>query len=266
VATVEVVCVTDPADPWSWAAEPAVRRLEVEFAAEVAITYVMAGMAREFRAPAPTARAVLDAAAAGGMPADARPWLGGGPSSSYPACLAVKAAAEQGMAGPVLRALREGFMVDGRAQDSPGRLLEAVRGVAGLDLARFEVDLSSNAILEAFAADLDLARGSAPRDGVRPLPVWRVRAAGRDERLPAGEIGVAALRDAVVASGAVPAAGGLPGPEEVVRRFGRVATAEVAAACDLPGARAPAELWRLALEWRVRPEPVLGGELWRPGG
>jgi hypothetical protein len=41
-----------------------------------------------------------------------------------------------------------------------------------------------------------------------------------------------------------------------------MATPEVAAVCDLPGARAPAELWRLALEWRVRPRRVVGGELW----
>jgi hypothetical protein len=38
----------------------------------------------------------------------------------------------------------------------------------------------------------------------------------------------------------------------------------VAAVCDLPGPRAPAELWRLALEWRVRPRRVPGGELWEP--
>jgi hypothetical protein len=36
----------------------------------------------------------------------------------------------------------------------------------------------------------------------------------------------------------------------------------VAAVCDLPGPRAAAELWRLALEWRVRSRPVLWGELW----
>jgi hypothetical protein len=95
------------------------------------------------------------------------------------------------------------------------------------------------------------------------LPAWRIRGGGV-ERWLVGEIGVGALRDAVLAAGAAP--GDLPGPEEVVRRFGRIATAEVAAACDLPGARAPAELWRLALEWRVRPEPVAGGELWRPSG
>jgi hypothetical protein len=47
-----------------------------------------------------------------------------------------------------------------------------------------------------------------------------------------------------------------------VRRFGRVTTAEVAAVCDMPMTRASAELWQLALQWRIRPEPVLGGELW----
>jgi hypothetical protein len=50
--------------------------------------------------------------------------------------------------------------------------------------------------------------------------------------------------------------------EEALRRFGRLATPEVAAVCDLPGPRASAELWRLASEWRVRPERALTGELW----
>ena len=41
-----------------------------------------------------------------------------------------------------------------------------------------------------------------------------------------------------------------------------MATAEVAAVCELPAPRAPAELWRLPTDWRVRSERVLGGELW----
>jgi hypothetical protein len=45
-------------------------------------------------------------------------------------------------------------------------------------------------------------------------------------------------------------------------RFGRMATAELEAVCDLPGPRAGAEVWRLASEWRVRRIPVLAGELW----
>jgi hypothetical protein len=49
-----------------------------------------------------------------------------------------------------------------------------------------------------------------------------------------------------------------------LRRFGRMATAELEAVCDLPGPRAGAEAWRLAGEWRVRRVPVLFGELWEP--
>ena len=70
------------------------------------------------------------------------------------------------------------------------------------------------------------------------------------------------LREAALAAGAEPAGDGHPGIEDALRRFGPMATPEVAAVCDLPGPRAPAELWRLALEWRVRPRRVLGGELW----
>jgi hypothetical protein len=64
----------------------------------------------------------------------------------------------------------------------------------------------------------------------------------------------------VAAAGA--AGGALPGVEEAVRRFGTMATAEVAAVCDLPWPRAAAQLWALAADLRLRAERVLGGELW----
>jgi hypothetical protein len=41
-----------------------------------------------------------------------------------------------------------------------------------------------------------------------------------------------------------------------------MASAEIALVCDLPGPRAPAELWRLALDWRVRAERLGSGHLW----
>ena len=59
VGAVHVRYCTDPACPWSWAAEPAVRRLQVEFGDEVAVTYVMGGLAREFRTPVETMRHVV---------------------------------------------------------------------------------------------------------------------------------------------------------------------------------------------------------------
>jgi hypothetical protein len=65
-----------------------------------------------------------------------------------------------------------------------------------------------------------------------------------------------------VAAGAPASVPAPPSIDEALRRFGSMSTAEVAAVCDLPGPRAPAELWRLAMEWRVRSERVGSGYLW----
>ena len=50
--------------------------------------------------------------------------------------------------------------------------------------------------------------------------------------------------------------------EGALSRFGRMATAEVQAVCDLPRPRAEAELWGLAADHRVIPVPFLTGTLW----
>ena len=154
---------TDPACPWSWAAEPAVRRLLVEFGDDIAVTYVMGGLAREFRTPVETMRHVLDAAAASGMPTDPRLWLDAPPVSSYPACQAIKAAAEQGLDEPYLRVVREGLMVDRVKLDNADALLGAARRVPGLDVERFAIDLRSSAVVEAFGADMERARARRAR-------------------------------------------------------------------------------------------------------
>lgn len=245
-------------------------RLRSEFADQVRITYVMGGLAREMDDPSDEVPEALDAAAWSGMPVDPRSWLGRGgrpPRSTYPACLAVKAAAEQGLDGPLLRVLREGFWLRGAAQDSPDALEETARGVDGLDLARFAIDLRSNAIAEAFGADLEQAR-AAPA-AVRSKTAEPARAAfptfvvGADNpRWLSGKVTPQALRDAVAAAGAPPRA--LPGVGEAVRSLGPLATAEVAAACGLPWARAAADLWARASDLELAVERVLGGELWRP--
>jgi predicted DsbA family dithiol-disulfide isomerase len=261
MAVVHVTYFTDPACPWSWAAEPAVRRLEVEFAEEARITYVMGGLAREFRRPHETLRHVLDASAASGMPVDGRLWLDAPPASSYPACQAVKAASEQGLDGPYLRVVREGLMARRRKLDSADALIDAARSVAGLDVERFTIDLHSNATVEAFGADLEHARAAAIEGAPRvDLPSFSVE--GEDGRAhwlrDSWEPGP--LRAAVIAAGATPRP--LPDLDEALRRFGSMAAAEVAAVCDMPGPRAPTALWQAASEWRARPEAVAAGELW----
>jgi predicted DsbA family dithiol-disulfide isomerase len=246
VPAVSVTVLTDPYCPWSWAAEPQLRRLQTEFGAGVRFTFVIVGLKRDAAA---LAYDVVEAAAESGMPADARVFLRDPPTSTHPAGLAITAVAEQGDPGPYIRRLREAILLERRRMDTAPALLDAAREVGGLDLERLRIDFGSNAIVERFGADIERGRGvTTPAlafgDG-EPVPPER-------------------WREAVLAAGASPV-DGLPGIEDALRRFGAMATPEVAAVCGYPSPpnpRAPADLWRLALEWRVRPRRVAGGELW----
>src|SRR4051794_38289292 len=171
---VEVRCYTDPASSWSWGTEPKIRRLMWEFGDGLDFTWVMGGLARQYGPDyrdeesgvgsgtdcfADLMAHWLDVSAATGMPIDARLWSSGPIFSTYPACQAVKAAAEQGPDATYryLRRLREGLLTEARKLDHAEALVGEA-GTAGLDVGRFRIDLSSNAITEAFAADLDEVR------------------------------------------------------------------------------------------------------------
>jgi putative protein-disulfide isomerase len=258
-----VTYYTDPACPYSWAAEPALRRLQVEFAEELSITYVMGGLAREFRRPLETMRHVMDAAAESGMPTDPRLWLDSPPTSSYPACQAVKAAAEQGLDGPYLRVVREGLMVDRLKLDTADALIDAARRVPGMDVERFAIDLRSHAIVEAFGADLERTRAAGREGEPRvPFPSFEVRGDGGEVHWLYDSTDAAALRQIALDAGGEPQP--LPDALGAARRFARIATPEVAAVTDRPGPLAAADLWRLAAEWQVRAQRALTGELWSP--
>ena len=110
--------------------EPLLRRLEVEFAGQVSLTYVMGGLHREPLARS-RPRAWLEAGARSGMPVDARLWAEGGPKSSYPACIAVVAASEQENPGAYLRRLREGFAVRRRKLEVGEALVAEAREMEG---------------------------------------------------------------------------------------------------------------------------------------
>ena len=258
---------TDPCCPWSWALEPALRKLTWEFGENLSITYVMCGMAQQFGDPQPLIKQILAAAASSGMPVDVRLWLDSPLRSSHPACIAVKAAAEQGDPGRYLRRLREGILCRRAKLDGAEALIAEARLIAGLDPERFRVDLSSHAILEAFGADLERAKAVPAKyrgegsDRVK-VPSLEFRGAGGVSHGVYGFSDHPALRAAAAAAGAVPRRAAPPGVEEALRHFGSMSTSEVAAVCDLPGPRAPAELWRLASEWRVTAERLGSGELW----
>ena len=267
VGEVSATCFTDPYCPWAWAVEPHLRRLAVEFGDQVTATFVIAGLAARFGDTRARAVACVEAAEASGMPIDPRIYLEHPPSSSHPAGLAVAAVSEQADPAPYLRRLREAILLERRRMDNGPALLEAAREVGGLDLDRLRIDFGSNAIVEAFGAHLERARAVDPthhEPGTGRVRLPSIEFTGSDGAVH-GVYGYApydSWQAAAIAAGAV--AGEVrPSVEEAVRQFGPLATAEVAAACDMAGPRAPAELWRLALEWRLTPRRVPGGELWR---
>jgi putative protein-disulfide isomerase len=254
--TVSVRYYTDPASSSSWGAEPILRKLMVEFGADLSFAYVMAGLARQYEGdPSSHVTTWLDDSERSGMPVDPRLWLEAPMASTYPACMAVKAAQEQGpeAAERYLRALREGLLAGRRKLDTTEALVEEARA-SGLDARRFRIDLGSNAIVEAFGADLEAWRELEGQE----LPAIRFG----DEPPIFGPAGYEQWRDAALAAGARPSGEGCPDPLGALGRFGRMATAEIQAVCDLPRTRAEAELWRLASDHRVKPVPALTGTLW----
>jgi predicted DsbA family dithiol-disulfide isomerase len=290
---VEVRFYTDPACSWSWAGEPALRRLLWEFEGQLEFTWVMGGLARRYgrgyrdeegrigEGPDCFADLIshwLDVAAASEMPMDPRIWTESPLTSTYPACQAVKAACEQGWEAGYryLRRLREGIMFERRKLDHPESLLAAA-GPARLDRRRFEIDLFSEAITEAFAADLDEVRNPPPEareagavrrtEGKERIGFPSALFIGEDGSRH-GVWGIArshpALREAAVAAGARQVNEGELQPVEAIRRFRRCATRELESLCDRAGPVIEAELWALARDWRLKPVPALTGTLWEP--
>jgi len=288
---VEVRYYTDPACSWSWGSEPKLRRLMWEFGDELQFTWVMGGLAREYGPAYRDAESGigsgadcfadlmahwLDVAAQTGMPTDARLWSRNPIFSTYPACQAVKAAAEQGSdaAYRYLRRLREGLMTELKKLDHIEALVGEA-GPAGLDAERFRLDLSSNAITEAFAADLVEVR-NAPEEARAAGKVKRTEGHDRVSFPSALFSGDGAVRhgvwgwhpyeryrEAALGAGAQAAEKRPPGPTQALERFGRCATRELEELTGKPRPVLAAELWALAREWKLRPVSVAsGGTLW----
>jgi len=287
---VEVRYQSDPACSWSWGSEPLLRKLIWEFESELEFVWVMGGLAREY---GPGYRDYegrigwgtdifsdlgahwLDVAAETRMPFDPRIWVENPIRSTYPACMAVKAACEQGSEAGYryLRRLREGLLAERRRLDHADAFI-AEAGPAGLDVKRFRVDLESNAITELFAADLDEVRDvpeEAREQGKTGETEGRERVsfpsavfigADGERRGVWGRQPYEAYRDAALAAGASAVNEGPLEPLDAVERYGRLATAEAVVLSERARPLVEAELWRLASEWKLKPVSVLTGTLW----
>lgn len=258
------------------------RRLMWEFGESLSFTWVMGGLARDYTSSRGAYDWLLghwlEVAVESRMPIDPLLWKEGPIASTYPACMAVKAAQDQATDGGYryLRTVREGLLCFRRKLDTTEALVEAARE-AGLDVERFRIDLGSHAIVEAFGSDLEATR-SVPDDlraagkvadahgsGERvPFPTAVFTGEDGTDHAVYGAAGYDELRTAAVAAGAEPPPGGDERPDvaEALKRFGRMATREVEEVCRLPEPRAQAELWRRAADWEVRPLRVATGWLW----
>lgn len=286
---VQVRYYTDPACSWSWASEPKLRRLVWEFGDDLDFRWVMGGLARSYgpdhRDPAGVTgdrdpfdalmSHWLDVSAESGMPLDPRLWRQAPLASTYPVCQAVKAAAEQGQgaAGTYLRRAREAIFTERRKLDHATALIEEA-GAAGLDAARFEIDLGSHAITEAFGADLDEVRDVPEEaraqgeigetDGRERIAFPSAVFVGEDGRRHGvwGPQPYERLREAALAAGAQPRGAAPPSGLEAIEHFGRCATQEVEELTGRPRPVVEAELWALAKDWKLRPIGVLTGTMW----
>ncbi len=282
--------MTDPACSWSWGSEPKLRKLFWQFEGELRFTWVMGGMARRYGADyrdqegsigsggdcfADLMGHWLNVSEQTGMPCDPRIWSQNPIQSTYPACMAVKAAGEQGseLEYRYLRRLREGLMVERRKLDSAEALI-AEAGPVGLDVERFRIDVHSEAITEAFAADLDEVReipapareqgkvGDTEGRERLSFPSLVFAAADRTTHGVWGWQPYEAYREAALGAGATPVNEGPLEPLDAVQRFGRLATKEAEVLAERPRPVVEAELWQLATEWKLKPVRALTGTLW----
>jgi predicted DsbA family dithiol-disulfide isomerase len=278
--TVQVRFYTDPACPWSWAAEPAIRRLIWELEGELEFVWVMGGLARSYEHAnlLDVVGQWLEDAAAGEMPCDPRIWTQNPLNSTYPACQAVKAAEEQGwQAGyRYLRTLREGIMFERRKLDHADALIDAA-GRSGIDRPRFEVDLRSHAITEAFGADLEevrdppqeardadaIHRSSKGRERISfPSAVIVAESGSRHGVWGSDAVDPEKMRAAALAAGAKLVNEGALEPLDAIKRFGRCATRELEVLAQRPLPVLEAELWTLARNWKLKPVSALTGTVW----
>lgn len=287
---VQVRYATDPACIWSWGAEPVLRRLIWEFDGELEFAWVMGGLARrygrEYRdeegsiGSGPDCYADLmshwlNVAGETGMPCDPRLWTENPISSTYPACIAVEAASEQGWEAGYryLRRLREGLICERLKLDNPSALLGEARA-AGLDVQRFELALGSHAAVEALSDHLDEVREIPPEaraanklshtEGRERLSFPSLVFIGEDGARHGvwGWQPLEAYREAALAAGARQVNEGPLPPLEAVERFGALATREAEVLSQTAGPPTCAELWRLAAEHRLRPVRALTGTIW----
>ncbi len=160
---IEVVHFADPWCWWSWGLEPVLQRLRAIYGDQIKVTYKMGGITDDISMWRKEYDVEQDDALKGwiresnsitGLPVDPECYLKAKVRSTWPACIAVKAAELQGEESAVhfFRKLMEKNLLHGRNSSEEDVYLEAAEEV-GLDAALMRRDITSGKARESFEAD-----------------------------------------------------------------------------------------------------------------
>lgn len=168
---ISITYYTDPLCCWSWAFEPEWQQLIQSLGARVRYRYVMAGLLPDWKhyhdelfsvtRPVQMGPVWMQAAHLSGRYIYDKIWFEDPPSSSYPACIAVKAAAMQSFAAGelYLQYTRQAVMAEGINIAKETELIHIAEKLAGkvkgiFNAARFKRDLYSDEARQAFKEDV----------------------------------------------------------------------------------------------------------------
>ena len=170
---VKIIYYTDPICSSCWGIEPQLRKLKLEYGDYFEIDYRMGGLLPDWSynsggisKPSDVAHHWDEVSLYYEMPIDGDVWLENPLDSSYPSCIAVKAAQLQDKEKAVvyMRLLREKLFLEKKNMAKPENLL-AIAKEAGLDAEKFQKDYSG-AAKQLFEEDLAYGRTL----GVRGFP------------------------------------------------------------------------------------------------
>ncbi|MFH6962660.1 DsbA family protein [Flavobacterium plurextorum] len=170
---VKIIYYTDPICSSCWGIEPQLRKLKLEYPEYFEIDYKMGGLLPDWSynsggisKPSDVAHHWDEASLHYQMPIDGNVWLEDPLSSSYPSCIAMKAAQIQSKEKAVLfmRILREKLYLEKKNIAKWENIAEAAK-IANLDIEKLKNDYDGDA-KKLFQEDLNLAKTL----GVRGFP------------------------------------------------------------------------------------------------
>ena len=267
----DIFYYTDPDCSWSWALEPVVKKIREEYGGQLSFTHKMGGfedkwvdffdVVNHVGQPEQVALHWAAVSKRSGMPIDERIWFEDPPTSTYPGCIAYKAAVlqDETQAQDYLRKLREAVLTERRNIEHKNNLFTLAEET-GLDIDRFREDFLTGPAQGSFYEDLEEGRGR----GITSCPTIVVRnTLGQEKTIigyrPYGEYEKVMEGLATTPLHKMP----LLSIGDFVKKSHSVATEEVAFVYEMAADKALIELEKLCSDGQVVKEEKAGGEFWR---